>query len=83
MAEVAQIRSLKNNDDERSAEEPEIINLDDLEVASLPKKRARIETSTTPSNVPRKRGRKKVDGSHFKMRRATSAGRFPATADVV
>lgn len=69
--------------DRGSARYVEIINLDDPEVAPLRKKRARMDTTATPSTVPRRNWRKSSDGSSLQQLSENRTAKPPETANVV
>lgn len=55
-----QMRHVPNERDENSAQDVEIINVDDLEIAPPPKKRYRTKRSTTPSIIRTKSANKSL-----------------------
>lgn len=72
-----------NERDKSSVQVVEIINLDDLEVASPTRKRATTEKYITPSKRIRISAMKPSDGSHLQLRRKRSTAEPPAMANVV
>lgn len=64
---------LRKNRDSSTAKEVLTINLDDLKVDSLPKRRTRMERCTTPSNTTTKSTKKSSSGSRLQRRNKISA----------
>lgn len=66
-------RSLQNKRDKSSVQKVEIINLDDLEVASPPQKRSRAEMSATLSKIITGTTMKSSDDSYARHRSGATA----------
>lgn len=76
-------KRLRNKRDRSSIQAVKIKNVDDLQLALLPKKRAKTEISSTPSNMMIKSSEKSSDGSYSQQRSAINAAQPSATADVI
>lgn len=76
-------RSLRNKRDRLSAQKVKIINPDDLEVSSPPKKSTRMERSTTSSKKVTRNREKLSNGSRLQQRNGTSAAMPPVITDVL
>lgn len=81
MLDTAQKKVFLGQWDKSSAQEVEIINLNNLEVYSSPMRRAR--TSTTPHWVKRSSRKKSCDDSRLQKGSETSAAKPQAPVDVV
>lgn len=78
-----QRRPLRNRRYRGSGKVVEIINLDDLVLLSLRKKRARTKRATTPRNIISRGAMTTSAGNHWHQRSKKSTARPPVTMDIV
>lgn len=76
-------RRLRNKRERTFAQEAQIISLDDLKVAPLPKKKTRSERSATTCKIMTRSVKKSSDGSCSQDGNRTSAGNPPEFAEIV
>lgn len=79
----ARKRRLRNKRDRNSAHEIKIIIINDIEDASLLKKRAGTERSTISSKISTKSAMKSLDGSHSEQCNKMSAAKPLATTNII
>lgn len=73
-------RSLRNKGDRHSAQEVEFMNLDSLEIASLPNRKARTECAIPTSIIITSTAKRSQDGLHSQRCSATSVAKGLVTA---
>lgn len=76
-------RGLRYKADQSSDQEVKIINLGGLEVASVVRKRSRMERSIMLTKIVIRSGKKSSDNCCLQQRMETSPAKPPATAHVV